>query len=704
MIGLNDPYANDQDATHRSDTQSFSWLIRLTESLFSAEGWMVKRLGLEFRPEQFDMAVHTAQALAADSPLLYEAGTGVGKSLAYLLPGVMFSVATKRPFIVATHTIALQEQILEKDLEICRGLFEQIPELERFIDFKTALLVGRGNYLCGTRLAQAIETKTELFPTAQMADLERLAEWSQATETGMVQELIPGPMPEVWEWISADSHACNSRNCNPDTCFFRRALHQVRRSNLIIVNHSLLFALLGGGMHPPTHQRGILFPQDFAVLDEAHRVPGVATEHFGDRVSSFGLNRLLARLYQVPGKGRKARGLLTRIGNDRERQAVNDARNAGEEFFIRLAKQQLARRDVVRCYEEDWIDPILDGPMMALHKLLGDRINQMEDGPARDEITGMRQMVGSYASAIRNCISLSSEDHVYWLEKTGRKRDNIVLRSAPLDVADVLRERLFERKTGMVLTSATLARGSTMEGFVSLVGGESAECVQTASPFDYENQMRVYISSDAPAPTRNQSGLNVDYLADMIRFCCLRFKGGSLVLFTSYQDLSKTADLLAESFRERGRPFYQQGRDGSRQELAQRLRRDGNGILFGTESFWTGIDISGPSLSHLLITRLPFENPSHPVAEARAENCREQGGNPFVEITVPDAVIKFRQGIGRLIRRQADWGTVTILDSRILHRPYGKEFLSVMPQTQFTRFDRHCRDEVFQPLESEEED
>ena len=238
-----------------------------------------------------------------------------------------------------------------------------------------------------------------------------------------------------------------------------------------------------------------------------------------------------------------------------------------------------------------------------------------------------------------------------------------------------------------------------MESFQAKTGSEGCTAEQVFSPFDFKRQMRVFVATDAPQPTREQARLDREYLGRMIGFCCERVRGGSLVLFTSYFDLTECAKAVAPLMEKAGRSFYQQGRDGSRQELARNLKRDGNAVLFGTESFWTGIDVPGAALSQVIITRLPFGNPSNPIAEARAEWCRERGGSPFQEITLPEALVKFRQGIGRLIRRQDDLGTITVLDSRIIHRPYGRDFLSVLPQPQYTRFNQHNADEVFQPLE-----
>ncbi len=702
MIGLNDPYSGDRSAAESKRSAAVHTFIPdLVERLFAPTGPLVKDLKLEHRLEQAEMALSVAQAFAGNQALLFEAGTGVGKSLAYLIPGLIQAVASKRPFIVSTNTIALQEQIQHKELRICRRLFRDIPALHPYKDFKTAVLVGQNNYLCGTRLAQAIETKTELFPTAEMSELERIVEWSNTTESGLRQELIPSPLPEVWEWVSAEGSACNAKNCTHETCFYRKALARVRQSQLIIINHSLLFSLLGRGRHPRVDVPGVLYPEDFVVLDEAHHVPAVATDHFGEHVSSYGLNRLLSRLYAVPVKGRKkARGLLAKIGSEHDRERVRKVRSEAERFFAGVRTALLSKQLVARCREPDWAEPLLEVPLADLSKSLGDLHHKLEEGPLQDELDGLRSMVAAYGASIRNCLSLAGEDHVYWVERSTGRQEIITLRSAPIDVSAHLRERLFERKTGVVLTSATLAEGNSMESFQAKIGAEGQEVGQVFSPFDFQRNMRVFVASDAPMPTPGKPRLDSDYYCDMIRYCCLQMQGGSLVLFTSYQDMNLMANALQEDFERAGRPFYLQGASGSRQHLAERFRQDGNAILFGTDSFWTGIDVPGPSLSQVIIPRLPFENPQHPIAEARKEACEARGGNPFYEITVPAALVKFRQGVGRLIRNKTDCGTITLLDARLLHKTYGGAFLSVLPQPAFTRFCRMDRDEVFHPLES----
>jgi ATP-dependent DNA helicase DinG len=308
---------------------SDEWL-KLVVRAFAEGGWLEDKLQLEHRPQQERMAREVARAFADDSGLLFEAGTGVGKSLAYLVPGLLHAVEARRPMLVSTHTISLQEQIQHQDLALVRRLFRAVPELRRFADFRSTLLVGKANYLCTTRLAQALAAKHELFPTPEQAELQRIAAWAAEAKDGLRQELSPAPDPEVWDWVHADSSVCSRKHCPPETCFYQKARARIRSANLIIVNHSLLFThIQAGGAAEKGAERGILFPDDFLVLDEAHTVPDVATEHFGLRVTSYGLDRFLKSLYHP----QKKRGLLQKVGGARERQLVEDCLDAGALFF-----------------------------------------------------------------------------------------------------------------------------------------------------------------------------------------------------------------------------------------------------------------------------------------------------------------------------------------------------------------------------------
>ena len=293
---------------------------------------------------------------------------------------------------------------------------------------------------------------------------------------------------------------------------------------------------------------------------------------------------------------------------------------------------------------------------------------------------------------------MADEKFVYWLERSGKRQTIVTLRSAPIDVAPYLREELLQRQTSVIFTSATLAMGGQIEPFQQRVGAANVRAAVAHSPFDFEKNVRIYAATDVPLPSPRDARLALDVLIDYVRFCTLRTSGGSLVLFTSYSDMRQVADALEVDYAKARRPFLMQGGDTSRTELARKMRAAGNAILFGTDSFWTGIDVPGDALAQVIITRLPFEVPTHPVLEARTEWIRDQGGSPFNELTLPDALIKFRQGIGRLIRTITDRGVITVLDSRVVAKPYGRFFLECMPKRDFERISRENRETRFQPF------
>ncbi len=666
----------------------------LIGSIFDETGWLVDRLDLEHRPQQEAMARAVEQSQESDLPLLFEAGTGVGKSLAYLVPAIIRATDAARPCIVSTHTISLQEQIQNQDLPMCRHLFESVEALRPYAGFRSCLLIGKRNYLCPNRLSQALGNQTDLFPGPEQEELMRIATWAQKTRTGLIQELNPPPNPEVWEWVNADGAGCSRRTCPPDHCFYQRARDEMRRSQVVVVNHSLLFALLNAGGFLPG-ARGILLPDDFVVIDEAHTMPEIATEHFGLRRSSFGLDRQLKIIFNP----RRRTGLLKRMGHDGDRRRVVDAIEAAGQFFGFIQEKILQRQSLIRIREEGWIEPTLDAPLRAVIESVDHVAAKLDEGPTRDNLLDHKSRVSSYRNDIRRFITLAEEDHVHWIERSGRKGQIATLRTAPIDVAPYLRETVFRRKTSVVLTSATLAVAEHIEPFQKKVGAENEAFQLVASPFDFNRNMRVYVAGDMPLPAPDTARLALDRLIDYIRFCTLNVSGGSLVLFTSYADLRRTGDALENDFREHGRPFFAQGRDFSRTEIARRFRACGNGILFGTDSFWTGVDVPGPALSQVIITRLPFEVPTHPIAEARSEWIRQMGGNPFADMNLPDALIKFRQGVGRLIRNQTDQGVITVLDSRILYKTYGRHFLACLPIPEFERLTRENRDFQFQPFD-----
>ncbi|MDX2110028.1 MAG: ATP-dependent DNA helicase [Verrucomicrobiota bacterium] len=717
MIALRESFDGPDESTARAAPPTTpevpADLVELTSQTFAAKGWLQTALQLEHRPQQEAMAVAVAQAYQSTEPLIFEAGTGVGKSLAYLIPSILLASATKRQCIISTNTIALQEQIMHKDLQLCRDLFGKSKRLDYAKEFHAALLVGKGNYLCQNRLAQAIRNKAELFPNAEQNELVRLTEWAAVSKTGIRHELSPKPISEVWDWVNADSSACSKRTCTPETCFYRRARAKIEASQVLIINHSLLFALLGAGVGQKGDAPGILFPNDFLVLDEAHTIPDIATDYAGEHLSSYSLDRLLKMLYNP----RTKRGIFAKAGTADDLHAIDDLIHTADYFFKEIRETKLKSKPIIRLYEPNWVENALDLPITRLLKRAGDIANRVDDDNIREELRDMSKRLNSLKGALATCIEFGNENHVYWIENTGRRHPIVHLRTAPLDVAPFLRQSLFSRKTSAILTSATfsdraaeshssewdgsdsLPQPAPLTTFAKKCGADTVPAVQVASPFDYENNMRVFLATDAPEYSAGTARLDTAWLAETIGWCSKQFHGGTLALFTSYMDLNAVVQILTPEFQALGRPLLAQGTELSRSELIRQFKESGNALLCGTDSFWNGIDVPGPALSQVIITRLPFENPSNPVAEARAEAVQEKGGKPFFEITLPDAVVKFRQGVGRLIRTQEDVGTVTILDSRILRKEYGKRFLSMLPQKRAYRFSRENRDKMFVPME-----
>ena len=691
MIGLRD------DLDSAAPTPE-SRAPELAAHIFAEGGWLHEGLSLEHRPEQEQMARAVASVLVNDVPLLFEAGTGVGKSLAYLVPGIIHAVDQSRQMIVSTHTISLQEQLETKDLPLCRRLFNTSGTLKPYAEFRSAVLVGKSNYLCTTRLAHALADRASLFADADYDELQRIAAWAETTDTGLRHDLRPPPRAEVWDAVNADSSSCSRKHCDCDRCFYQRARARLRTAHVIIVNHALLFALINAGgaqaNGATTDSRGVLFADDFLVLDEAHTVPEVATDNFGLSLSSYGVDRALKYLFNP----RTKRGLLRKLGGTEGQQLVVDALDASRQFFSFIETKLLTPRPIVRVREERIAEPTLDGPLGALHRLIGKLADKLEDGRERDELLEQKQRVKAIQAGLTEWLTLGDKGHVYWAERGGRKHTIVTLRSAPIDVAPELRKHLFGCGTSVVCTSATLAMGGTIEPFAARIGAEEARAIAVKSPFDYDHAMRVFVAADVPLPSPTEARLAIEVLIDYVRFCVERVSGGSLVLFTSYTDMRAVAAALENEFREAGRPFLMQGAELSRTELANQMRESGNAVLFGTDSFWTGVDVPGDALAQVIVTRLPFDPPTHPVTEAKCEHIRERGGNPFNELTLPDALIKFRQGVGRLIRTATDRGIITILASRILAKSYGRLFLDCLPQPEFSRMTKSDRENVFLPF------
>ena len=426
------------------------------------------------------------------------------------------------------------------------------------------------------------------------------------------------------------------------------------------------------------------------MLDEAHTVPEIATNHFGISLSSYSIERALKILYNPKTK----KGLLSKYGSRREQETVVRALDASNSFFNEIRRRYLDQTDVLRLHKPNWTEPLLHRPLGTVSSQLKQLRQDIQEESAQQELADHASKLDAMLKGLTHCLALEENDEVYWLEKTGRRRTIVSLRTAPIDVASFLRDAVFQRETSVTLTSATLSSGQGMAPYLRRVGAEGEDIGIEASPFDYENNVRIFVAEDAPGPERGSGRLDIEYLADTIAFCAQQVEGGTLALFTSYADMNKVAARLAEPLAKVKRQLLTQGAGLSRLELKARFVEAENAVLLGTESFWTGFDVPGPALSQVIITRLPFEIPTHPIAEARAEWIRQHGGNPFAAMTLPEAVIQFRQGIGRLIRKQDDRGRMVILDSRILKKEYGRHFIEALPKRDYARFTRFDRADI----------
>lgn len=640
------------------------------------DGPVAKRLArFEDRPEQTRMAEAVEEALAEGRHLLVEAGTGVGTSFAYLVPAILRAARHPEKVVVATHTIALQEQLLRKDLPFLSGI---LPA-----EFSVVLAKGRSNYLCWRRLVAAVNEDQALFDLkADVDELHRIRRWAETTEEGTLQDLDFRPRPEVWSRVNAEAGACSGRRCDyQGKCPFQIARRRLQNANVIIANHSLVFSDLG------LRQEGanILPDYDILILDEAHEVEGVAGDHLGIRLSSGGVRYLLSTLV-----GRGGKGLLAAAeSGDLVRSAVDRARTESERFFAAIAEWAATRAPKnLRVDRPEIVEEGLSEEMARLSRLLDDEAHALEEEGRKAEIApdlaARAAQCSAIAQSVRAFLDRSLKDQVYWvdMEEDGRKVD---LRSAPVRVGPLLSELLFDEVRSIVMTSATLTIGRerSFAYFRDRLGLVDAAELALGSPFDYATQARIYLPRRMPDP-RSGDGFETAVADEIVR-AVVRSEGRAFVLFTSYRMLDRVYERTRGEIEGRGFRVLRQGGGLPRGKLLSVFREDVSSVLFGTDSFWQGVDVPGEALSHVVITKLPFDVPDRPVVEARSQEIDARGGNAFMEYSLPRAVLKLKQGFGRLIRTRDDRGAVTILDPRVVTKRYGRLFLESLPECEVVR-------------------
>ncbi len=670
----------------------------------------------EYRDEQLHMAQHIEKGLNDEKKVIVEAGTGTGKTLAYLIPAIQWAIENEKKVIISTNTINLQEQLLNKDIPIAKKIMPR--------DFKYLLVKGRGNFLCNRKHANLLSMKPadlEDFSDDQKRQFEALINWGKDTKTGDKSELYFEPDYTVWELFQSETDICAGARCPyKSECFFLKSREEKKKADILIANHHIFFSDL-------SIRKEIGFNTDYSILpeyglvvfDEAHNIQKVARDYFSYEASKYGFTKAMNQIHNVLNK-KKHKGQLevllqylkNRNYEDKEiveKLLENDVRlnhgnlfKAGRDYFDRLIEVfskgqvgsisfRIKKDEIMAASFYSMLNDVKENFVMEFNTYLRTvrrvittlKDTEDNDGIINDFIKYVERLE-TFFENFKFINNLDDEEFIYWVE-VNNKKSNSKLVATPLKIDEELSENLYSNLKQLIFTSATIAVENNFDYFKKSIGLEEETYNKIiASPFDYDRQMKVYIPSGLPDPNDRDF---LDEIEPLLKKMILKTKGRTFVLFTSYKSLNYMYYMLRDELEQNGIDFFIQGMY-PRTKLVEMFKNSQSPVLFGTDSFWEGVDVKGEKLVSVIIVKLPFKVPSDPVTEAIIETYELQGKNPFIEYQIPESVIKFKQGIGRLIRSKEDRGIITILDNRIVTKRYGKYFLDSIPTKNIIRIDQ----------------
>lgn len=676
---------------------------------FKKEGVLAKSIkNFEYREEQKSMALSVQRGINENKKIIVEAGTGTGKTLAYLIPAIKWAIQNQKKIIIATNTINLQEQLLYKDIPIVRSIIDE--------KFSYALVKGRNNYLC-KRLFNEVSIKgnvdLDLFGSESKEQLEHILKWGNKTETGDKSELPFEVNSDIWELVQSTTELCIGKKCpHRKQCFYMRTRREKIDANVLIANHHLFFADLNVRVNTDFDSEYLILPKyDMVIFDEAHNIESVARSYFSMEISKFSFNRLVNRIFSKSNK-RKQKPALNRLEESVDRTNLENSgiydltlenikdsiqvlQIVAEEYFEELRKvfdngNENGVKKVLTSYEmkkSNFLESSRE-KKEKFQNLLKDFMNLLEtflnllDGEKdkNPDIINFKNHINIYKAFIDSFLfinNLSEEEYIYWID-INAKRTNVVLTATPLNIAKRLNTSLFENINRLVFASATLTADRNFNYFKKSIGLLEEECIEEIidSPFNYDEQMKVYI----PTNIQDSDKLDLFYedAANFILSILLKTQGKAFILFTSYTMLNQVYYSIKNELLENNFEIFLHG-EKPRSQLIVEFKKATNPILFGTTSFWEGVDVQGDNLSNVIIVKLPFLVPTDPIVSAISKKIEEEGGNSFFDYQLPEALIKFKQGIGRLIRNKTDKGNIFILDNRMIKKNYGVSFINAIP-------------------------